>query len=155
MKTYYGAHDLREWGFDCLTGEACGLGIRLLYDVNDLGRTILSRTMGMEQHQLILNPSWNGGAFNKGSVLLTYDQALTCALFGMLLHDKCIQVMQPYVEFGHLQPQLYGLENKDEVGLFSDTLVGYPVGTTFKTYKLSGMPGTGDRNKHMFTGRIN
>lgn len=154
MKTYDCPRDLEKWGFNCLTGEACGLGLRLLYDVDAAGHAIFARTVGMEVGQIQLSPSWNGGVFDAGSLLLTDHQAMMCALFGMLLFDRCFCVVQPYSENGYIRNVLYGFETEAEYALFLETRIGFPEGTEFRTHKLSTMPGSGDLNQHAMSGRI-
>lgn len=154
MKTYDCPRDLEQWGFNCLTGEACGLGLRLLYDMNHVAHAILARTMGFTVDQIKLSPTWNGGDYDAGSALLTSNQALMCALFGMLMWDKCICVMQPYNDQGRLSDTLYGIEDDVELGLIKETRCGLPRGTEFRTWKLSTMPGSGDLHLHHMSGRL-
>jgi hypothetical protein len=50
---------LHEFGIDCLTGEACAVGNRLLCDVTKRGKMILETMLGSE---LTLKENWNSGA---------------------------------------------------------------------------------------------
>lgn len=152
MITYTCPRDLEQFGFRCLTGEACGLGIRLLYDVSEDGKRILARTLGLDETALTLPPAWNGGDFDAGSVMLTNDMAETVALFGLLFQKKCIEVWRRY-EDGELQHDLYGLQDSHEIALAQENRIGFPDGTSFYRYKGSRYPGSGDRNTHMISGR--
>lgn len=154
MITYDCPRDLERWGFRCLTGEACGLSLRLLYDMNGVAHAILARTMGFTKDQLQLSPTWNGGAFDAGSALLTMEQATMCALFGMLMWDKCYAVVQTYSKCGHLENRLFGFDDEAEWKMFEETRIGLPEGTEFRVHRLSTAPGSGDRNRHMMSGRI-
>lgn len=154
MKSYDCPNDLQQWGFKCLTGEACGLSLRLLYDLNDQAHELLARTLGLGKHQLILNETWNGGQHSAGSAMLTADNAVMCALFGMLLKDKCVCVLQPYDKHGRLMPVLYGFETEDEHKQFKEMPVLASDRTEFRTHRLSTQPGTGDQHRHMMSGRV-
>lgn len=154
MKTYTCPRDLEQFGFRCLTGEACGLSIRLLYDMNRKGHSLLARSLGMTPEQIIPNPPWNGGEFADGSVLLTNEQATLCALLGMLVYLGCVEVWQPYDKDGRLLNELYGLVNDEEIELAKKFRIGHPVGTEFRKHRLSSMPGSGDQHTHEMSGRI-
>ena len=153
MISYTCVGDLEQFGFDCLTGEACGLGMRLLYDVSEEGKEVLERSMGLMPGSMQLMSPWNGGKFGAGSVLMTYEQATTCAIFAMLLKKRCVEVWQQY-HHGRLGGSCYGLENAEEVRLAEESNIGCGSDASFRRWRLSSMPGSGDRNQHMISGRV-
>lgn len=152
MKTYTCPRDLEQFGFSCLTGEACGLGMRLLYDVNELGRLRLAKALGIPPERLKLAESWNGKAFNAGSVLLTGDLACTVAIFSML-DIGCAEVWQPYAKDGKLTWELFGLTS-DELLEAQDPANRWGSGAANEHRRWRYAGTAGDRNIHVMSGRI-
>lgn len=71
MLTINGWNDLRQFGIDVLTGEACGLSYRLLCDVTKEGKQTLEKALGVIALELADN--WNNGSATDphvGSVML-------------------------------------------------------------------------------------
>jgi len=154
VKSYTCPGDLEQFGFRCLTGEACGLTMRLLYDVNLLGKRILEYSLG--DIEVSLREPWNGGEFNAGSVMLTYDMARTCAIFGMLGRHiqgekPCLEVWELYDD-GRLTGQLYGLETQEEIDLATQYNIGCGKDASWRKWRLAGT--AGDRNVHVMSGRV-
>ena len=58
MKTVSCWDEIRPWGIDALTGEACSLGYRLLCDLTARGRATVERCLGVK----IQSENWNGGS---------------------------------------------------------------------------------------------
>jgi hypothetical protein len=102
MKSICNWEDLRPYGIDFLTGEACSLMFRLLLDVNERGRKVLARFFGAPN--LKLGDPWNGGTPEEphvASIMLTREMLLPIAVFALLEHG-C-----------------------DEVYLYQDRVVGF------------------------------
>lgn len=60
MQQIAGMKDLEPYGIDILTGEACGLYLRVLCDYDSRGQEILAERFGV--------PDWKGGEpYNRGS----------------------------------------------------------------------------------------
>jgi hypothetical protein len=55
-----GWNDLRRYGINPLTGEACPFGLRVLCDLNELGRRIVLDLLGTDY--ITLNRNWNSGS---------------------------------------------------------------------------------------------
>ena len=51
--------DLRPYGIDVLTGEACGLSYRILCDVTESGKQTIQKALGITN--LGLPDNWNRG----------------------------------------------------------------------------------------------
>ena len=85
MKTVHCWQDLKDYGIDPLTGEACGLMYRILFDVTERGRRILARCLGIPN--LKLAEAWNRGSKEDphvGSVMLTQEMLAPVAVFALL-----------------------------------------------------------------------
>src|SRR5437868_5108275 len=85
-------NDLRPYGIDALTGEACGLGFRILCDVSEKGRQILAKAFGIPS--LTLPASWNPGSKDDphtGSIMLAQEMLVPIAIFA-LLEGGCTEV---------------------------------------------------------------
>src|SRR5215831_7531739 len=60
MKTVTCWNDLQPLGIIPLTGEACGLMYRILFDVTEKGRKVLSKCYGIPN--MSLPEPWNSGS---------------------------------------------------------------------------------------------
>src|SRR5437867_11962011 len=105
MKTIRNYDELRPYGLNCLTGEACGLGMRLLFDVTDKGRELLKTFFGV--CDLSLPSNWNSGA--NGSIMLPHEVARPLMVFA-LLKGGCVEVWEDWDT-----KELYGIENAEEL----------------------------------------
>lgn len=149
MKSVRNADDLKRYGFDCLTGEACGLNLRLLFDVTAEGKSLLETVLGVREITLLQD--WNGGDA-VGSCLLTREMITTVAIFGMLFRDNCIEVWQE-VTNDTPSGEVFGIENEEELALAIDCNLAR-VGAAWRRFKRSPYPGSGDRNLHAVSGRV-
>jgi hypothetical protein len=143
MKTIGSWDDLRPYGIDCLTGEACGLSYRLLCDVTQKGGKILAKAFGITD--FCLKPPWNRGgegeAEHIGSIMLAPECLAFVAIFA-LLESGCEEVWRP-------KEGLLGIEPGDSQECRNALLDTYgPV----RRYRYSGT--AGDRNVHRMTGRV-
>jgi hypothetical protein len=86
MKTISSWPDLRPYGIDILTGEACGLMYRILCDVNENGKKVIEKVFDVE---LKMPENWNSGAV--GSIMLPYEMFVPFAIFA-LLESGCKEV---------------------------------------------------------------
>ena len=145
MKTITCLNDLREFGIDALTGEACGLGYRVLCDIDKQGKRILERCFGLKD--LGAQPSWNSGSKERphvGSVLLFYEMLAPVSVFA-LLDMGCIEV---WLLKGGTVMCVEKDDPPDQTGayrtIYKEQLNGVfaPRGTA------------GDRNVHMMSGRV-
>jgi hypothetical protein len=129
--------DLRPFGIDALTGEACGLSMRLLCDVTAAGRDLIERFFG---GTITIAPgsNWNGGSKDDphvGSVLLPRDIFESLAAFALVVTGTTpVAIMKD----GHAR----------------ELRAGYPEDHIRRYVRRSSAPGTGDRNQHAMSGRI-
>lgn len=92
MKVIGGLRDLVDYGIDPLTGEADGLGFRVLCDVSERGLRLLNLAYGAE---FKLAEPWNRGRpghESVGSLMLTHDAHMLLGIFA-LLEDHCRLVL--------------------------------------------------------------
>jgi hypothetical protein len=85
MKTVACWNDLRPYGIEPLTGEACGLMWRILFDVTEKGRRVVGKCFGVPN--IVLAEPWNRGTAEEphvGSIMLTAEALLPLAVFALL-----------------------------------------------------------------------
>ena len=91
MKTIDCWQDLILFGIDPLTGEACALSWRILFDVTEAGRKVLAKCLGVPN--LALAEAWNRGSVTDphvGSIMLTQEMLTPLAVFA-LLESGCME----------------------------------------------------------------
>src|ERR1041384_6963405 len=84
--------DLRPFGFNPLTADACGLMYRLLCDVPARGLALLQKCFGVPELQLAA--SWSRGTKEEphvGAIMLSHEMMTPVALFA-LLESGCTEV---------------------------------------------------------------
>lgn len=133
--------NLWKLGINLLTGEACGLGMRVLCDITEAGRRLLTEILGVVE----ITPAgqWNGREGTVGSVMIPRDLFRTILVFGLLKNPK---VRYVYV----CSDGLYAPEDEDEEERIKD-MDWLKVETCVR--KRGTAPG-GMRNRHEFTGRV-
>ena len=92
VKTLAGWDHLRPFGIDVLTGEACGLGYRLLCDVTARGKAIVEKCLGTPT--LTFFERWNTGSKDDphvGCLMLVPEMFTPLAVFAVLEsgHKEC------------------------------------------------------------------
>lgn len=147
MKSYNCVGEMEQFGLNCLTGEACGLGMRLLFDVTEPGRKLVEKFLCVQQ--LILQQDWNGGEA-VGSIMLAAEQCTPLAIMGML-EQGCVEVWQQF-ENQARTGYMFGMETDEELKLAGGNLASWP-GVSYRRWRYHGTAGS--RNRHVMTGRIN
>lgn len=138
-------NDLRQYGLEPLTGEACGLGYRILFDVTHNGRTVLGKWLGIPD--LRLADPWNRGDPADpavGSILLSRELLVPVGIFA-LLETGCSEVWQL------TNGELLGIEPSDTESHRQAAQEVYAA-QRVRTYRYGGT--AGDRNVHAISGRI-
>lgn len=145
MKTIACWNDLRPYGIDVLTGEACGLSYRFLCDVTERGRKILERWLSVPE--LHLSEAWNRGEISDphvGSILLTPEMLPGLAVFA-LLETGCTECW--VLKNG----SVLGVESNDP----PEQIAASRRMCADNLARVFGSRGTaGDRNVHVMSGRI-
>lgn len=131
--------DLRPYGINCLTGEACGLGYRILCDVNAAGRDLITGALGLKA--LELRRPWNSGEGVVGCVMLPYEMLTPLAVFAMLAVG-CTEV-------AICEDGVRGLEPGDGVREAAAL-----KRTAKRTLRPKGTAPGGMRNTHEMSGRV-
>lgn len=124
MHTIQEFRQLERFGFNILTGEACNLGLRILCDVNEDGKLLFCRTLGIPVTSELSEP-WNPRSLIQdkipvGSVFVPRDLYGTLAVFCLYsLTDVSVvlQVQQSFLGLGkneeyHHHQELYDLAVK-------------------------------------------
>jgi hypothetical protein len=137
-------NDLTPFGIEPLTGEACGLGYRLLCDVTEPGRRLLAKLFGTPDFTLA--PPWNRGAPEHphiGSILLTQEMVLPIDVFA-LLENGCSEVFLRDRSVVGLQP--------DEQPAATEQWRQHQAERLGRRLAYRGT--AGDRNVHVISGRV-
>ena len=125
--------DLRQFGIDCLTGEACAYSMRLLCDVDARGEKLLAQFFG----NVTLNADhWNSGSEEypaTKSVMLPREIFVPLAAFCLLQTGKAVVC--------------------EIDGVVFETDVRPHESHNARVYMRPTQPSREGRNVHQFTGR--
>ena len=139
--------DLRPFGIDLLTGEACGLSYRLLCDVTQKGKQTIQKALGVAD--LGLPDNWNRGDPHDphvGSIMLVPELFIPLAIFALLEHG-CREVWRTK------SGGLIGIESTDAPERVEAVQrVCTETDNFMRRYAYAGT--AGDRNQHQMSGRI-
>lgn len=142
MKMVHCWNDLQMFGLDCLTGEACGLNYRILFDAAEQGRKVLAKCFGIPK--LTLAEAWNRGTDRDphvGSIMLSQEMLIPVGIFA-LLESGCSEVWLD----GN---SLFGIEPADLPDYLDTVKKAHP---SLRRFAYRGT--AGDRNLHMMSGRV-
>ena len=145
MKTINSFDDLSCFGIVPLTGEACGLMYRILFDVTARGKRILEKAFDVSE--LRLRESWNSGNDDDphvGSIMLARELLPFVGVF-TLLEDGCLEV---WLTKGG---GLFGTERTDSAEDM-ERFKQFHASDLVRRFAYSGT--AGDRNEHMMSGRV-
>lgn len=138
--------DLKQYGINYLTGEACAYSMRLLCDLSEEGADLMRRFFGLP-HNATFNPQWNSMVGDKpavASVLLSRGLFDDLCRFILLSCDMDIVLKSPDGSWcGYARPN-------EAVMLMVDGVAENKSWQVYRNYRV-GIPG--DRNQHAFTGR--
>lgn len=138
-------NDLAPFGFSCLTGEACGLGYRILFDVTERGRKALGKCFGIPDMRLA--EPWNCGDPTDpavGSVLMARELLTPLGIFALLEHG-CTEVWQ------YQNGYLLGIEATDPP---EQIAAAAKLGESERVRVYAYRGTAGDRNVHAMSGRV-
>lgn len=142
MEHYDNWHDLEKLGINMLTGEACGLSMRLLCDVNQIGRETVDAFF---RCCLGDDSNWNSmvnGQPAVASVMLTRSIFTDLAAFAHIFQTgRGVRICDNGEVLG-----LTGEEDADYLARVERCYPGRWVGKT-------SHPGTGIDNSHAMSGR--
>jgi hypothetical protein len=181
MKSYQSGDDLRELGINLLTGEACGLAMRILCDLNEDGIKLWETFTRSKAD----TEGWNDG---KASVMIPNSMFRDLWIFGQVMKGTRYVFIGGYVFGKDWTETHYDLENwvdnPRSGGSYDDgkgITYRHPVDTwkpsamatnddeswahvqkaieegyfyINRVYAKSSHPGTGLDNQHAMSGRI-
>lgn len=142
-------HFLAEHGIDWLTGEACGLGMRGLCDLNDQGQEILKEALGIEAPF----PGMNNP---RGKVVKLFREMIEPLVAFCLFYDGAQAVIMTNYRDNAIHSQfVYGIfdatseEIRETVSKFNETHHG-----SIRVLSRQGDARNGLSNRHQFSGRV-
>jgi len=140
---------LKSIGINILTGEACGLSMRLLCDIDDKAQRLLSDFFGGVEFK---SSGWN--SYEKKSIILTRS-----TLNDIIIYSVCEQYpivikcsyknKRDRFETNHLR----GLNSREELEKIKPHYDRIHNGN-FRVFYSSGTSASGMRNRHEFSGRV-
>jgi hypothetical protein len=139
--------DLKQFGINSLTGEACGYSMRLLCDLSEEGADLIRRFFGMPYNSSLCEP-WNSkvdAAPTTASIMLPrgiFDDLCQYILFSQ---DMEVAIKSPdgtWSGYADFSPAVESMV----------TTVASDKSWSVRRNPRVGTPG--DRNQHAFTGRI-
>lgn len=143
--------DMKVFGFDLLTGEACGIGIRGLFDVTDEAKKTLYGFFGLTSLDGFAD-AWNSRDGATGSILLPYSLLHPLATYCLLVQKKWPLVLTvSHRAKSYTSDFVMGLTDKDWLEMANRADHLWP-----KSYNLYYNHATSNegRNVHHFTGRM-
>lgn len=168
MEKYESSQQLKEFGIIPLTGEACGLAMRVLCDVTQEGKTLLRDFFRMD----VVAEAWNNGV---GSVMLPYGCLKELWAYAQVRNNKLWVFAGNYINPLHLESHYFETCAGEKV-TYDIPKAGWGTSTIFvceterdrefieglvekrqfyieRTYTKSPHPGTGLDNTHALSGR--
>lgn len=149
MKTLRGFRDLEEYGIISLTGEACGLSMRLLCDLTPEGVSAIEEFLGI---RIRTGNNWNSREGQVASIMLPHGIFHELAAFLLVREGYEVVYSVNYRGDGH-SSHFVGTSTMEDWEEQRDRIFRvYPSGV--RVYTASTAPGTGLRNQHMMSGRV-
>ena len=173
IERYEGPRSLERFGIYCLTGEACGLAMRVLCDLDDNGANVWRQFTRTEPTV----EAWNSKG--KFSAMIPYVMLESLWLFACVLEDKAVAVFTGgYIGKNDWHTVAFGTKGSDfyeeielpveswshknmsawacfdhDSWLRFEHLISAKVFYITRSYKKSTHPGTGIDNTHAMSGR--
>lgn len=145
--------DLAQFGINGLTGEACAYSMRMLCDVNEEGKELLSEYFGIPELTLARNMnSTVGDQPAVGSLMLTHDMVPKLAQFAFFRKGAIAVVLTGGRDVN-------GIFDSQRLQEYRDFIEKHPGECQFSLLNnhalTSSAPMVGSRNVHQATGRVN
>lgn len=152
MITIRNWRDMDKYGFNLLTGEACGLGYRGLFDLTAPALEIVKRVIGAVE---LTTPSDYNGHGAVGSLLLPYAMFEPLAVFALFMRENAQYVVIEYGADTYTYIRILGLDGSFPRDVVETQLQGAGI-TNYRilTYPEQ-RPGVtvGMSNTHQMSGR--
>lgn len=144
MKAIDTWQDLRPYGIDILTGEACGYGMRYLCDLTEPGCRLVRELFGLRGDSPLGEP-WNSRGV--ASAMIPYGLLGQLAAFALLSDGACaVLVLKGGGAVGYYPG--------DAPGRWQDLVDHHRrAGSLERTFSPTGGPRVGSRMVHQASGR--
>ena len=142
-----GWNDLKQFGINPLTGEACRLSMRTLCDLSQKGVELLSVFLGIQPTGF--NDNWNskvGEDASVASIMLSRGIFDDLCKFAIFTRSNCKYAIKSVDGSWHG----YSAEFVQTLGCTEEELFSRLSGEWHRNYLA---PAEGSRNVHQFTGR--
>ncbi len=147
-KTIESWRGLEEYGFELLTGEACGISQRLLIDLTQQGLDYLREFLSMK-----IEPgnNWNHGRGAIASVMLPDSMWRELAIYILAqTYERVVSVA--YSGQGYRSSFVRGMSADTWEECQESYQLRYP--NSYRVYWSSGTARGGMRNRHEMSGRV-
>lgn len=145
--------DLEAAGLVLLTGEACGLMLRILFDATEKGRLLFCRAFGLDPLRNRLGEPWNRGTKDDphvASVMLTGDSLPVLAVFAALESPGVVEC-----HVVHKDGRWHGVYGFTEAEIPQrDEWVEEMRRVGYNVHRRAYFGTAGDRNQHAMSGRV-
>jgi len=142
--------DLREYGIIALTGEACGLSMRTLCDLTPAGLQNIRDFFSMKIEH---GNNWNHGDGQIASIMLPRGIEQELMAYFLLAEGYDIALVVNYRCRSYSSYFVEGMSRDEWCEMVDSAQERWPNG--HRIYQKSPAPGTGLRNQHMMSGRVN
>jgi len=151
MKTIDNIRQLEPYGIDLLTGEACGIGMRLLCDVTPEGEKLLSSLLG---GITLTTTAWNG---EHKSIMIPRSLFPDLCAYALLQDQDTFVVVtsprrKPEPNCDNSPYSFASAYTREEWEQYKETF--WTSYTCANCYTKSGTASDGMRNRHEFSGRV-
>jgi hypothetical protein len=140
-------NDMRQFGVNSLTGEACAYSMRLLCDLSGDGAALVADYFGLKNTS-VFQPNWNsmvGEHAAIASVMLVREELIPLATFALFRMG-----VLAVVERGR-RCDLIGVFDADWLKRYEDLIASAP--DCGYAIRRNPRPSGGSRNQHAFSGR--
>jgi len=149
MERIQNFQDLEQYGILPLTGEACGLSMRLLCDLTPAGVQIMNEFLGV---QIATGTNWNSRDGQVASIMIPRGLLHELAAFVLIRGGHDIALIVNYRCAGYRSSFVGGMSTEDWDAMRDSADKRWPG--SYRVYYRSTAPGTGLRNQHMMSGRV-
>lgn len=108
MRSYRSGDDLKELGIRLLTGEACGLAMRVLCDLNEDGIKLWET---FTRTKVVPESNWNSSDGDSASVMIPHGMFQDLWIFGHVMRGTKYVILGGYVFGDDWEETHYDLEN--------------------------------------------
>ena len=148
MKILNGNHHLKQYGISLLTGEACAYNMRVLCDLSQKGKKLISGYLGLPD--CTFAPNWNSTVDDEPAVA---SIMLPRCVFKELNIYILFHVEKSDIAISFEDISFYGLKREDEYYQSYLDLANEHSGIKVYRNPCNTAPSENGRNIHQFTGR--